>query len=111
MSGLRRLTSSMISIFTYPGSARLRRIKHNVLSALTFFGLLLLILRPGADHAHEVRSFRLYADASTVMLQSMYNISTGRWSGALWWQQSNVLETVIDYSSRTRSEDRRVGNV
>ena len=93
----------MISIFTYPGSARLRRIKHNVLSALTFFGLLLLILRPSADHAREVRGFRLYADASMVMLQSMYNISTGRWSGALWWQQANVLETVIDYSSRTKT--------
>ena len=93
----------MISIFTCPGSARLRRIKHNVLSALTFFGLLLLILRPGADHAREVRGFRLYADASMVMLQSMYNISAGRWSGALWWQQANVLETVIDYSSRTKT--------
>jgi len=71
--------------------------------ALAFFGLLLLICQPGTDHVREVRSYQLYADASMMVLQRMYNAYTGQWSDASWWQQANVLETVIDYSSRTNT--------
>lgn len=69
--------------------------------ALAFFGLLLLICQPGTDHVREVRSYQLYADASMMVLQRMYDAYTGQWSDASWWQQANVLETVIDYSSQT----------
>lgn len=74
-----------------------------VTRALAFFGLLLLICQPGTDYVREVRSYQLYADASMMVLQGMYNAYTGQWSDASWWQQANVLETVIDYSSRTNT--------
>ncbi|HKV01874.1 MAG TPA: glycoside hydrolase family 76 protein [Ktedonobacteraceae bacterium] len=71
--------------------------------ALAFFGLLLLICQLGTDYVREVRSYQLYADASMMVLQRMYDAYTGQWSDASWWQQANVLETVIDYSSRTNT--------
>lgn len=33
----------------------------------------------------------------------MYHTSNGQWADALWWQQANALETIIDYSSRTNT--------
>src|SRR5258708_37727883 len=38
-----------------------------------------------------------------MVLQRMYNAYTGQWSNASWWEQANVLETVIDYSSQTNT--------
>jgi predicted alpha-1,6-mannanase (GH76 family) len=33
----------------------------------------------------------------------MYQPSTGQWENTLWWQQANILESIIDYSLRTHT--------
>ncbi len=64
-------------------------------------GYLLLTSQPTTNPIREVRNYRSHADASMLVLQSMYNTSTGLWLNALWWEQANALETTIDYSSQT----------
>jgi predicted alpha-1,6-mannanase (GH76 family) len=45
-----------------------------------------------------------------MVLQRTYQLSTGQWKGALWWQQANVLEVTIDYSLRTHTTS-YIGNI
>jgi predicted alpha-1,6-mannanase (GH76 family) len=62
-----------------------------------------IMFRPAqlaVDPVHADPDYRLYADAAMVALQDMYQPSTGQWDTALWWQQANILETTIDYTSQ-----------
>ena len=43
-------------------------------------------------------------NASMVILQQLYNKENGQWSDAKWWQNANILETVINYTSITGSK-------
>jgi predicted alpha-1,6-mannanase (GH76 family) len=54
-------------------------------------------------NSFAVSNYRAYSDASMTALQRMYNMSTGQWMHALWWQQANALETTIDYSLQTHT--------
>jgi predicted alpha-1,6-mannanase (GH76 family) len=57
--------------------------------------------QPAVDPVHAESDYRFYADVGMAALQHMYQPSTGQWETALWWQQANVLETTIDYTSQT----------
>ena len=62
-----------------------------------------IMFRPAqlaVDPVHADPDYRLYADAAMVALQDMYQPSTGQWDTASWWQQANILETTIDYTSQ-----------
>jgi predicted alpha-1,6-mannanase (GH76 family) len=106
----RLLISSQSLLQQHPTPVPSRRSRLNWFTAIFTLAIFILSLLLLHNHLNTNQAevlvtynYRSNADAGMRTLQDMYDADTGQWPDALWWQQANALETVVDYSSLTHS--------